>query len=336
MSGEVRAVVHAATPGDEVAGHLRAVGRPAPTAGPGEAVVEVHAVLLRAELPPPAEDGTVVGTDAAGVVVEVGTGVAGLGVGDAVALPALLTCRSCPVCVAGRTNLCPSRVRPGIDVDGWCAERITVRADHLVSTAATVPAPLAATLPGIVADAYHALKRAGVGPGVRVAVLGADALGLHLAQLAALAGGEVTVVDDRPAARERAADLGADETLALDGAALVDVLDDPVDRLLVPAAAPPAALDALTAGGRLVLVGSDGTDVPVTLPSGLLVERELDVVGSRGSTPQDLAELVDLAADGRLVLSTAVGASYAVADLAAAEAAVGEPGDGLPVVLDPR
>jgi D-arabinose 1-dehydrogenase-like Zn-dependent alcohol dehydrogenase len=336
VSGEVRAVVHAATPGDDAPGHLRAVGRPAPTAGPGEAVVEVHAVLLRAELLPPAVDGTVVGSDAAGVVVAVGAGVVGLGVGDAVALPTLLTCRACPVCVAGRANLCPSRVRPGIDVDGWGAERVVVRADHLVSTAATVPAPLAATLPGIAGDAYHAIKRAGVGPGVTVAVLGADAVGLHLAQLAALAGGEVTVLDDRPAARERAADLGADETSPIDGAPLADLLDAPADRVLVHGTPPSAALDALAPGGRLVLLGGGATGDVVAVPAELLVDGELDVVGSRGCTPQDVAELVDLAAEGRLVLNTAVGRSYAVADLADAEGAIGEPSEGLPVVLDPR
>jgi D-arabinose 1-dehydrogenase-like Zn-dependent alcohol dehydrogenase len=335
VSGEVRAIVHAATPGDDAPGHLRAVGRPAPSAGPGEVVVEVHAVLLRSELLPPAVDGTVVGSDAAGVVAAVGTGVVGLEVGDGVALPALLTCRTCPVCVAGRANLCPSRARPGIDVDGWCAERVVVRADHLVSTAATVPAPLAATLPGIAGDAYHAIKRAGIGPGVTVAVYGADAVGLHLAQLAALAGGEVTVLDDRPAARERAADLGADETLPIDGSPLADLLDGPADRVLVPGTPPSAALDALAPGGRLVLLGGATGDA-LAVPADLLVDGELDVVGSRGCTPQDVAELVDLAADGRLVLNTAVGRSYAVADLADAEAAALEPSDGLPIVLDPR
>jgi D-arabinose 1-dehydrogenase-like Zn-dependent alcohol dehydrogenase len=336
VSGEVRAIVHAADPGDGAPGHLRAVGRPSPVAGPGDAVVEVHAALLRPGAAPPLVDGTVVGTDAAGVVAEVGPGVAGLSVGDAVALPALLTCGRCPACRAGRANLCPSRQRPGADVDGWLAERVAVRADLLVSTAATVPAPLAASVPGIAGDAYHALKRAGVGHGVTVAVLGADALGLHLTQLAALAGGEVTTLDDRPAARERAADLGADDTRALEGQPLAAVLEEPVDRLLVGGTVPPAALEALAPGGRLVVVATGGLAEHLPVPTELLLERELDVVGSRGSTPQDVVELFDLAAEGRLVLRAALGGSYVVADLPEAEAAVRETGDGLPVVLDPR
>ncbi|WP_052666241.1 alcohol dehydrogenase catalytic domain-containing protein [Nitriliruptor alkaliphilus] len=339
MSGEVRAVVHAATPGDGGPGHLRAVGRPAPVAGHGQAVVEVHAALLRPGAAPPLVDGTVVGTAAAGVVAAVGTGVGGLQVGDAVTLPALVTCGTCGVCRAGRANLCPARQRPGIDVDGWLAERVVVPAGLLVSAAATVPAALAASVPGIVADAYHALKRAGVGPDVSVAVVGADALGLHVTQLAALAGGVVTTLDDRPAARERAADLGADEVLTVGDRALTDVLVEPVDRLFVRGPQPltaAAAARVLAPGGRLVVLDSDDVAGDVPMPTDLLVRRELDVVGATGSTPEDVVELLDLAAEGRLILHTAVGGRFTVSELGDAEAALGSDEDGLLVVVDPR
>lgn len=339
MSGEVRVVVHAATPGDGRPGHLRAVGRPAPVAGPGQAVVEVHAALLRPGATPPLVDGTVVGTAAAGVVTAVGAGVGGLQVGDAVALPALVTCGTCGPCRAGRANLCPAGQRPGVDVDGWLAERVVVPATLLVSAAATVPPPLAASVPGVVAEAYHALKRAGVGPDVSVAVVGADALGLHVTQLAALAGGAVTTLDDRPAARERAADLGADEALAIDERPLTEVLTEPVDRLFIRGPQPltaAAAARALAPGGRLVVLDSDDVAGDVPMPTDLLVRRELDVVGATGSTPEDVVELLDLAAEGRLVLHTAIGARFGVAELDQAEDALASDEDGLMVVVDPR
>jgi D-arabinose 1-dehydrogenase-like Zn-dependent alcohol dehydrogenase len=341
VTGEVRAIVHVATPGDGRPGHLRAVGRPAPAAGDGEAVVEVEAALLRPGAAPPEADGTVVGTSAAGVVTSLGPGVAGLAVGDAVVLPALLTCSRCSACRTGRANRCRSRRQPGVDVDGWAAERVAVPAHLLVSAAATVPASLAASIPGVAASAYHALKRAGVGPGISVAVIGADALGLHLTQLAALAGSEVTTLDDRAAARERAADLGADEVAALDGRAVHEVLDAPVDRLLWGGTRPPPEVfEALAPGGRLVVLdtddAADGGPGDTLVPTALLVQHELDVVGSSGATPQDVLELLDLAAEGRLVLHTAVGARFEVADLASAEAALVGDADGLLVVVDPR
>jgi D-arabinose 1-dehydrogenase-like Zn-dependent alcohol dehydrogenase len=337
VSGEVLAVVHAATPGDGRPGHLRAVGRPAPEAGDGEVVVEVHAALLRPGGPPPRVDGTVVGTGAAGVVSTVGAGVDGLVPGDGVVLPALLTCGRCPACRAGRANLCPARQQPGVDVDGWLAERVVVPAHLLVSAAVTVPPPLAASVPAVAAGAYHALKRAGVGPGVTVAVVGADALGLHLTQLAALAGGDVVTLDDRPAARERAADLGADEVRSIDGQRLATVLEEPVDRVFVRGAQPAtAAIEALATGGRLVVLETEDAAGDAAVPTELLVRHELDVVGSSGATPQDVVELLDLAAEGRLVLHTAIGASFGVDDLDAAETALTSDADGLLVVVDPR
>jgi D-arabinose 1-dehydrogenase-like Zn-dependent alcohol dehydrogenase len=338
-AGEVRIVVHAATPGDGRPGHLRAVGRPAPVAGHGEAVVEVHAALLRPGAAAPPVDGTVVGTEAAGVVVEVGPGVAGLAVGDGVTLPALLTCGRCPACQAGRANLCPQRQRPGSDVDGWLAERVAVPAHLLISTAAAVPAALAASVPGTAAIAYHALKRAGVGPGLTVAVVGADALGLHLTQLAALAGADVTTLDDRPDARERAEDLGADAALPLDGRSLVDVLGAPVDRLIARGPhpqAPTTAVAALAPGGRLVVLDADDVAGEAPIPTQLLARHELDVVGSSGATPQDAVELLDLAAEGRLVLTTAIGGRFGIGELDLAESALEGNEDGLLVAVDPR
>lgn len=339
MSGEVRAVVHAATPGDGRPGHLRAVGRPAPEPGQGEVVVDVHAALLRPGAPPPTVDGTVVGTGGAGVVAALGPAVAGLAVGDSVVLPSLLTCGRCPLCRAGRANLCPDRQRPGIDVDGWLVEQVAVPAHLLVSAPATIPPPLAASVPGVAAGAFNALKRAGVGPGVRVAVVGADALGLHLTQLAALAGSDVVTLDDRPAARERAADLGADEVLPVGDGALLETLGEPVDRLIARGPQPrsPAmSVAALAPGGRLVVLEDDDPAGEAPVPTDLLVRHELDVVGATGSTPQDVVELLDLAAEGRLVLHTALGPTFGIEDLAAAEAALDHDADGLLVVVDPR
>lgn len=338
MSGEVRVVVHAQDPGDDRPGHLRAVGRPAADPGPGEVLVEVHVALVDPGGPRPAEDGLVVGRAGAGSVVAVGPSVAGLVVGDSVALPGLLPCGRCPLCQARRGNLCADARRPGIDVDGWLAERLVVPAHLLVSRPATIPAGLAATVAGPAATALNAVRRAGAGQGLRVGVVGLGALGLHLVQLAALAGAEVVALDDRDEARERAEDLGADEALPLGAGSVPDALDGPVDRLLITAEVPVPLADAvaaLHAGGRLVLVDLPAPDHG-QLPVAALVRRELDVVGATGSTLPDVVELFDLAAEGRLVLTTALGGQGTVDDLPALESTLEATSDGRPVAVDPR
>jgi threonine dehydrogenase-like Zn-dependent dehydrogenase len=65
------------------------------------------------------------------------------------------------------------------------------------------------------------------------------------------------------------------------------------------------AAKALKPGGRATIVGL--TPAPMTLmPEALFVSQELEVVGSFGSTGQDLNELMDLLESGRLDLSRSV------------------------------
>ncbi len=127
-------------------------------------------------------------------------------------------------------------------------------------------------------------------------------------------------------------------TLPLDGRTLVDVLDEPVDRLLVRGdRSPPSALDALAPGGRLVIVAVERPARSRWLcrPTSWCVTSSTWSAPT-ATTPQDVVELFDLAAEGRLVLRTAVGPTVRVADLAAAEAALADDDAGLPMVLDPR
>jgi threonine dehydrogenase-like Zn-dependent dehydrogenase len=69
----------------------------------------------------------------------------------------------------------------------------------------------------------------------------------------------------------------------------------------------------LAPGGRSVVVGI--TPAPLeTLPAAVLVSNELEVVGSFGSSMQDVNELVDLLDAGRLDLSRSVTHTYAPDD----------------------
>ncbi|MCL2060788.1 MAG: alcohol dehydrogenase catalytic domain-containing protein, partial [Oscillospiraceae bacterium] len=49
----------------------------------------------------------ILGHECAGTITEVGDGVAGLSVGDSVALEPGQTCGECEYCLTGRYNLCP-------------------------------------------------------------------------------------------------------------------------------------------------------------------------------------------------------------------------------------
>ena len=99
--------------------------------------------------------------------------------GTPVVVEALYGCGTCEPCRQGLYNLCPTHGQRalGITADGGMAEQFMAPKDHLID----LPAGLDVRDAPVVEPAsvsWHALRLAGVGPGTRVAVVGAGALGL--------------------------------------------------------------------------------------------------------------------------------------------------------------
>ena len=95
-----------------------------PVAGPGEIVVEVHAVTVNRVLDCAVRAGTetqrgvvlphIGGVDPAGVVHQVGEGVAEVSAGDRVALLSRAPCLECDHCKAGEFKKCPKSTMLGV------------------------------------------------------------------------------------------------------------------------------------------------------------------------------------------------------------------------------
>jgi 2-desacetyl-2-hydroxyethyl bacteriochlorophyllide A dehydrogenase len=99
--------------------------------------------------------------------------------GTAVAVEAMYGCMECEQCLRGLYNLCPTHSQRalGVTTDGGMAEQFRAPAARLVE----LPQGLDVRDAPIVEPAsvsWHALNLAGTGPGKRVAVVGAGALGL--------------------------------------------------------------------------------------------------------------------------------------------------------------
>jgi len=131
--------------------------------------------------------------------------------GTPVVVEALYGCMACEPCRRGAYNLCPTHGQRalGVTADGGMAEQFRAPAARLV------PLP-----PGLdVADApivepasvsWHALRLAGTGPGRRVAVVGAGALGLLAVAGAREMGGEDVALEARHRHQEEVGErLGA-------------------------------------------------------------------------------------------------------------------------------
>jgi (R,R)-butanediol dehydrogenase/meso-butanediol dehydrogenase/diacetyl reductase len=223
---------------------------------------------------------TILGHEFVGTVVETGPE-ATEWAGRRVASGAGVWCGTCTRCRRGRTNLCERYYTLGLSTHGGLAQRVAVPARTLRAIPDGVPDAEAA-LAQPLAVGLHGVSRAGVGPGDRVVLIGAGAIGSFV--LAGLAGhdGPVTALDVDAGRLEVARVLGATETHLIDRQATPEELRDLVPGgadVVIESSGVPGSVArafALTAmGGTVLLVGLTKAPQPLELAD--VVLRELDI-----------------------------------------------------------
>ena len=312
----MRAVVVAA-----YGGPLQSMWRPIPRPAAGEVLIKVRAsglcstdVHLLGGRQPLGELPRIVGHELAGEIVELGQGVNGWRTGDRITAAIDVTCGRCRYCLSGHTQLCPSMKRIGFERDGGHAEYVAVPAANLVAVPPEVPFAAAAILPDAVACMYHSLiHQAGLGIGQKVLILGVGGLGIHGVQLARIAGASVLATSRRPARLEAAESYGAacvnTERESLEAAVTTFTDGEGVDVVVDNIGTRDSVrrgLSVLRPGGKFLVVAY--VDALFEVPSMRLFKTEQQLIGCRGSTKQDLIDVVRLVQTGQL--TPVLGASY--------------------------
>lgn len=196
---------------------------PEPTAGPGQAIVEVRACALNRldlwvrgglpglRLPLP----HVLGSDIAGVVAAVGPGVDASWVGREVVVAPGVSCGACEACLSGWDNLCPRYAILGEQTGGGYCERLAVPAANLLPRPAGLDFVAAAALPLTFLTAWQMLVvRAQVKPGQTVLIHAVGSgVGVAGLQIARLHGARVIALASSEAKLARARELGAEATI---------------------------------------------------------------------------------------------------------------------------
>ena len=253
----------------------------------------------------------VIGHENAGWVHAVGAGVTNVAVGDTVICHPLMTCGLCRACRAGDDMHCERGQFPGIDRDGGMAEYLLTNARACVKLDPRLQPADVAALADAGLTAYHAVKKASslLYPGSTTVVLGAGGLGhIGVQCLAAMSPTTIVVVDASPDALNLTTDWGADHTVVADGSETDTVLEltnsvgaDVVLDFVGEKGAQDAAW-AMTkrAGYHFVIGYGDNIDVP-TID---LISTERNIIGNLVGTYNDLAELMVLAAQGKVTLKT--------------------------------
>jgi propanol-preferring alcohol dehydrogenase len=293
--------------------HVRDVEEPQPAAD--EALVRISAAgVCHSDLHLARGDwmgvrSPVLGHEAIGVVEALGPGAERLvSVGDRVILGlggmGGYWCGSCEYCLGGRPRHC-SQAKP---LMGTFAERFCVWAPALVRVPdhiADEEAPLACG--GLTAlGAMRKLAAHGVAPGRTVAVIGAaGGLGHYAVQIANAFGYRVVGVDVGEERLEFVRSLGAAHVVSADDAAAFAQTElGGVDATMVFAARLAGfelGLQMLRRGGLFVAVGiPPSSDGNLQLNPWQLFLTDPTIIYSAVGTVQDMRELVDLAAAGRV------------------------------------
>jgi alcohol dehydrogenase, propanol-preferring len=304
---------------------LEDVDRPSP--GPGEVLLDVAAAgVCGTELHfldgllTPARTPITLGHEVAGVVAQVGDGVAGIAVGDRVAVHYQHACGRCRCCRAGDDHLCDEPLGfLAFATDGGFAEQLVVPASATVPVPDGVDLATAATLCCSGTTALHAVDVAGVGAGQDAVVYGVGGVGLALVQVLREAGARVVAVARSPERLALATELGAAVTVDAsrqDVAAAVREATggrgaDVVFELVGTRETGAAALAALGKRGTLVYVGYSFDRVEFA-PLAMVVPEQR-IVTSVGNRRSELVDALDLAARGRLV---ATATTHPLADAA--------------------
>jgi D-arabinose 1-dehydrogenase-like Zn-dependent alcohol dehydrogenase len=216
-------------------------------------------------------------------------------------------CGKCARCLEELDNYCMAPRMIGIQRSGGYADHLLVPHPRYLIDATGLDAAWAATLSCSGLSTFSAVAKLQPMPSDEwVAIMGAGGLGLSaIAVLRALGHQRIVAIDID--ARKLAAAEKAGAAATVDGSAgdAAAKLRDITGNELYGAAdfvglkeSAELALSALRKGGRLIVVGLFGGEIPLSL--GSLILRALTVRGSHLGSAAELREVVALARQGKL------------------------------------
>jgi Zn-dependent alcohol dehydrogenase len=281
----------------------------------------------------------VLGHEGAGIVTEVGPGVAEVHEGDHVVISTLSNCGACAACESGRPTHCRQsmgkmsapfrqaerKVLQFANIGAFSDETI-VQARQAVPISKDVPWEVASLLGcGVITGVGAVFNRARVAHGQSVLVIGVGGIGLNVIQGALLADAlPIVAVDTNPKKEPLARQFGAthfiDASQSNTDDALREICPNGVDvafECVGHQALIRQAIDLLDWGGTCVILGVPkfGTEASFQVST---LYNDKTIMGCRygaGRPHKDIPLFVDLYLAGRLKLDDLVTRTYDLADI---------------------
>jgi NADPH:quinone reductase-like Zn-dependent oxidoreductase len=295
---------------------LRYEEAPQPKPGAGEVLIAVKAtsvnhidIFLRRGMPGvKVRFPKIVGSDAAGVVQEIGADVIGLEVGQRVTINPGISCGHCEFCAAGYGSQCTAYAMVGEHVDGAYAEFVKVPAHVVLPIPDSLSFEEAAAAPLVFLTAWSMLVEKGqIRPGEDILILAAGAgVGTAAIQIAKLVGCRVFATASTDEKLARAKELGAD--------VLINYMTEQFDRSIreltnkrgvdvvvdyIGADTWVQSLRSARRGGRVLTCGATSGFAPQT-DLRQIFYRQVRVIGSTMGSHRDFLDVMKCIFRGQL------------------------------------
>lgn len=250
----------------------------------------------------------ILGHECAGEVVEVGSKVKTLKVGDRVALEPGIPCRRCLYCKTGRYNLCPDVVFMATPpIDGAFAEYVVHPEDFTFKLPDDISFDEGALIEPLSVGIYSA-ERAMIRPGDTVLIFGAGPIGLVTLQAVKAYGAEqVFIVDINDFRLSKAKELGADLIINSKSEKMEDYIKVGVD-VVFEASGNSSVISQTTKfakrGGKVVFIGLASDDY-IGININEVSSKELDLLGIFRYA-NVYKKSIDLLAKGKIDLKTLI------------------------------
>ena len=259
--------------------------------------------------------------------------------GTAVTVVPYTNCGECPSCRKGRPYACRHNQTLGLQRDGAMKEYLAIPWQKILKAPKLNGLELAMVEPLTVG--FHAIERGRVRKTDLVMVLGCGMIGAGAIIGAVIQGASVIAVDIDDQKLQLATQLGAKYTInsmkydlhqMLSGLTGGEGVDVAVEAAGMPATYR-AAIDEAAFTGRVVCIGYTAKEVSMTTK--LIVQKELDVLGSRNASSDDFLAVISYLEHGTFPLDDMITRRVGIGE---AGKALGEwaddPGKVMKILLD--
>lgn len=228
-----------------------------------------------------AKPDTILGHELVGTIIEVGSDVLSLKVGDRVVVNPNENCGVCDNCRRGKINHCENNKSMGIDVDGGFAEYVKATEKQVYNIGdlpdhvAVFAEPLACAMNGYSKINIPLLSK--------VVVIGCGPIGLQFAMLARKDGADVVCIEPNEKRRALSEKLGFPTCNPFEENSVTFVIDHfgGLADFVIDAAGSqlPAAMDIADCNGTILIFGVNNKIEP-SINATKIQNKELTIIGS--------------------------------------------------------